>query len=65
MQNVLTYHVVGGNVSSTDLSDGLEVTMLNDEIVTIAIDGETVTVEDVPGGVATVIAPDIFVSNGK
>ncbi len=59
LANVLTYHVVDGDVMSTDLSDGMEVEALNGDTLTITIDGDTVKVND-----ATVTTADIETSNG-
>ena len=61
LTNVLLYHVAVGNVSSSDLADlGItEITMANNENVTINIDETGVMVNDV-----MVIDPDIFLSNG-
>lgn len=59
LADVLTYHVVDGDVMSTDLSDGMEVEALNGDTLTITIDGDTVKVND-----ATVTTADIETSNG-
>ena len=59
LANVLTYHVVDGDVMAADLSDGMEVEALNGETLTITIDGDTVKVND-----ATVTTADIVTSNG-
>jgi uncharacterized surface protein with fasciclin (FAS1) repeats len=60
LQNVLQYHVVSGKVMSTDLSDGMEVTALNGDILTITITEEgRVMIND-----AEVILADIETSNG-
>jgi transforming growth factor-beta-induced protein len=60
VSNVLRYHVVSGQVLSSDLSDGQEVETLEDsgETVTIGV-GETVTVND-----AQVVTADIRTFNG-
>lgn len=59
LANVLTYHVVDGDVLSSDLTDGMEVQALNGDTLTISIDGDTVKVND-----ATVTTADIETSNG-
>ncbi|MCB1007177.1 MAG: fasciclin domain-containing protein, partial [Acidimicrobiales bacterium] len=59
LANVLTFHVVDGDVLSSDLSDGMEVEALNGDTLTISIDGDTVMVND-----ATVTTADIEASNG-
>jgi uncharacterized surface protein with fasciclin (FAS1) repeats len=60
LANILTYHVVAGDVKSSDLSDGQMVKTVQGQKlkVTIADDG-TVKVGD-----ATVITPDVGASNG-
>ncbi len=57
---ILTYHVVGAEAWSGDLSDGMEITTLNGKKVTVTIDGSGVTIN----GVAMVIAADILADNG-
>lgn len=59
LADVLTYHVVDGDVMAADLSDGMEVTALNGDTLTVTIDGDTVKVND-----ATVTTADIVTSNG-
>ena len=60
LANILTYHVVSGDVMSSDLKDGQMVETVQGEKlkVTIADDG-TVKV-----GGATVVTPDVEASNG-
>jgi len=55
---ILTYHVVPGEVMSTDLSDGMMATTVNGADVIIML-GDQVMVND-----ATVIAADVDASNG-
>ncbi|HEY5155082.1 MAG TPA: fasciclin domain-containing protein [Acidimicrobiales bacterium] len=55
---VLTYHVVPGAVTSTQLMNG-PVTTVEKQPVTIKIDGKTVMVND-----ATVVTADVMASNG-
>lgn len=59
--SILTYHVVPGNVPAADVVtlDGQEVETVNGAVVTIGVDGDTVTVND-----ATVVQTDIMASNG-
>ena len=59
LTDILTYHVVEGNVLSTDLSDGQTATTLQGGDVTIGVMDGTVTVNG-----ATVTAADIEASNG-
>ena len=56
---ILLHHVHSGNTLSTDLSDGMEVPTLNDDILTVSIDGEVVMID-----MATVTIADIIASNG-
>jgi uncharacterized surface protein with fasciclin (FAS1) repeats len=58
---ILTYHVVEGEVPAADVVglDGQSVPTVNGAQVAIAIEGETVMVND-----ATVVTPDVFASNG-
>jgi uncharacterized surface protein with fasciclin (FAS1) repeats len=64
LTNVLLYHVLGSVFLSTDLSDGLAVTMLNGENITVGIDGEMVSLTNGEGVATTVSAVDIIASNG-
>ena len=62
---VLTYHVVGEtNAASGDLTDGMTVTTVQGQDLTINIDGETVTVTDATGETATVVAANVQATNG-
>lgn len=55
---ILTYHVVGGNVLSTDLEEGF-VTTLNGADVEVTINADGVFIND-----AQVILADLFADNG-
>jgi uncharacterized surface protein with fasciclin (FAS1) repeats len=61
LTSVLTYHVVAGEVPSSQVvtMDGQSVPTVNGAEVTITVDGETVMVND-----ATVTAVDVPASNG-
>lgn len=61
---VLTYHVVSGNVRSSDLSNNMTATTVQTEDITIQINGNEVTITDVNGGSATVILVDVQGTNG-
>lgn len=65
LAKVLTYHVVTpGNVRSTDLTDGMDVTTANvAEKFTVNIDG-SVTITDAAGGTSTVVLTDVQATNG-
>ncbi len=58
LTQLLTYHVVDGEVLSTDLASG-EVETLSGGSVTVAVGGETVTINQ-----ANVVTADIEASNG-
>ena len=64
LSTVLTYHVASGNVRSSDISDGLEVTSVQTENFTINISGSTVTITDAQGNVANIILTDVQATNG-
>jgi len=59
LADILTYHVVGATALSTDLYDGMEVTALNNNTLTIGVDSMGVTVE-----YAMVTIADIVTDNG-
>ena len=61
LTSILTYHVVEGEVPSSEVVtlDGQSVATVNGAEVTISVDGETVMVND-----ATVTAVDVEASNG-
>lgn len=61
---VLTYHVVGGNVRSSNLSDGLSVTTVNGDTFTVNISGSGVTITDAEGEIANVLLTDVQATNG-
>ncbi len=59
LTNILTYHVVAGSFSSTNLEEGILPEMLNGEILTIAMDNG-VTINDL----VTIVTPDVSATNG-
>ncbi len=59
LANILTYHVVGGKVMSTDLSNGMRATALNGGILAFSISEGNVSVNG-----AKVVLADVPVSNG-
>jgi transforming growth factor-beta-induced protein len=61
LTSILTYHVVAGEVPSSQVVtlDGQDVETVNGATVTIAVDGDTVMVNE-----ATVTAVDVEASNG-
>ena len=59
LADILLYHVASGEVTSDMLSDGMVVTMINQDDVTFAVNSDGVMVND-----ATVTAADVTASNG-
>ena len=63
LAGVLTYHVVSGNVLSSDLTNGMTVTTLNGTF-TVNISGSSVTLTDASGATVNVVATDVQGTNG-
>lgn len=64
LAKILTYHVVAGTAAaSTDLSDGMMVTTVQGEDLTISLEGG-VFIDDATDMNAQVIIPDVEASNG-
>ncbi len=59
LATILTYHVLGADVRSTDLSDGLTATTLQGQDVTVSINENGIFIND-----AQVILADILAENG-
>jgi uncharacterized surface protein with fasciclin (FAS1) repeats len=59
LTEILTYHVVEGELRAADLEDGQTLTTVNGEELAVSIDGDEVQVGD-----ATVAQPDVDASNG-
>jgi len=59
LKSILTYHVIGSKVMSSDLSDGASAGTVEGSDVNVSIDGNTVMIEN-----ATVTTPDVEASNG-
>jgi len=57
--DILTYHVVSGKVMSTDLTDGMEASALNQDTLTFSVSSTEVKVND-----AVVTLADVESSNG-
>ncbi len=71
LTGVLTYHVVSGRLSSTDLMDKIKAGNGTAELTTVAggklwimMKGEKLVIKDENGGMATVTIKDVFQSNG-
>merc|ERR1712176_1594760 len=58
LSDILLYHVVSGEVRSTDLTNGMDATTLNGDDVTVDL-SDGVKIND-----STVILPDVEASNG-
>lgn len=54
LTEILTYHVVSGEVRSTDLMDGMTATTVNGEEITVSVDSSGIMIND-----ATVVTADI------
>ena len=59
LTNILTYHVVPGKLTASDLSDGQQLETVAGETLTVKVDGDQVMVGD-----ATVVKPNVEASNG-
>jgi len=57
--DILTYHVLAGEVNSSQVTDGMTATMLNGDDVTFSVTDGTVMIGD-----ATVTTADVMASNG-
>jgi uncharacterized surface protein with fasciclin (FAS1) repeats len=71
LAGILTYHVVSGRVSASELIGMIdanggkaELTTLNGGTLTAAVEGGKVVLTDAAGGKATVTQADVFQSNG-
>ena len=63
LSTVLTYHVVPGNNTSGGLTDGMTVTTVQGQDLTINV-GDSVTVTDATGATVNVVAADVQATNG-
>ncbi|MBK5111815.1 MAG: fasciclin domain-containing protein [Thermoleophilia bacterium] len=59
LANILTYHVVSGDVMASDLSDGQKIETVQGDKLTVKINGDKVMIND-----ATVVQADVEASNG-
>ena len=72
LANILTYHVVAGNVDAATLlqaiegagADGYSIETVNGGTLTARMQGGNVVLVDARGGTATVTQADVFQSNG-
>lgn len=59
LADVLTYHVVPGELKAADLTDGQQLETVQGGTLTVGVDGDTVTINDAPVEMA-----DIDAANG-
>lgn len=59
LADILTYHVVAGDVKAADLEDGQKVETVEGGKLTVSIDGDNVKING-----AKVVTPDVATSNG-
>jgi uncharacterized surface protein with fasciclin (FAS1) repeats len=71
LQSILTYHVVAGNYSATDIVNGITnnngayvLTTVNGEKITATLNGNKVVLTDKKGNASTVTVADVNQSNG-
>lgn len=64
LTDILTFHVVAGEVYAADLSDGQVITTLSGETLEVDITGGVVTLIDGGGAVVGVVQTDLQASNG-
>jgi uncharacterized surface protein with fasciclin (FAS1) repeats len=64
LTSVLTYHVVPSKVLSSDLSDGMTVTTVQGQSLTVGVQGDAVTLTDASGNTASVVQADVEAGNG-
>jgi uncharacterized surface protein with fasciclin (FAS1) repeats len=60
LTTVLGFHVIPQRLSAADLTDGMELETFTGETLTVAVDGETISLND---GGATVQVPDVETAN--
>ncbi|PRX55498.1 fasciclin domain-containing protein [Flagellimonas meridianipacifica] len=64
LEQILLYHAVPGNVTSSDLAPGMINTLLQDETLEIISDGNTFVISDASDIDANILSPDQEASNG-
>jgi uncharacterized surface protein with fasciclin (FAS1) repeats len=63
LKSILTYHVIAGEVMAKDVKAGT-VKTVNGEEITIAVNGDKVTITDAKGNTVNVTKTDIVTDNG-
>lgn len=71
LANILTYHVISGNITATDVVAALkkgngmvELTALNGQVISVMEKDEKIWLKDSNGNLSEIIATDIMGSNG-
>ena len=64
LTKILTYHVVPGKLTASDLKNGEKLTTVQGEELTVKKSGKNVSIEDAKGGVAKITTADVIQSNG-
>jgi uncharacterized surface protein with fasciclin (FAS1) repeats len=64
LKSILTYHVIAGEVKSSDLKDGQVVSTVQGATLTVNITDGKVTLTDAKGNKSTVVTADVDASNG-
>ena len=71
MANILTYHVIAGNLTSKDVvaalnkgNGAVQLTALNGQVITVMQKDEKIWLKDSNGNVSEIIATDVMGSNG-
>ena len=64
LTKILTYHVVPGKLSASDLTDGKKLTTVEGETLTVKHSGGKIWIVDAKGDKAQVTIPDVNQSNG-
>ena len=66
LSDILTYHVISGEVLAADVAgmDGQTVTTVNGATLTVGVEGEQVSLTDAAGNTVQVVATDVAADNG-
>ena len=71
MANILTYHVISGKITATDVVAALkkgngtvELKALNGQVLTVIQKDEKIWLKDVNGNYSEIVATDVMGSNG-
>jgi transforming growth factor-beta-induced protein len=64
LTDLVLYHVTEGTILSTELTDGLPITMLTGEIITVGVNESAISLSNSQGEAGIVTAVDILATNG-